>query len=278
LTDAKGNPKGYILKNQFAVLDMLQHNKWERPVYFAVTTGPDSYMGLQEYFRLEGLAYRLVPIRYPENTNPNVYGGVALDVMYANVMENWRWGGMDNVEDGIYMDENNRRMVTNFRLQMAHLGDVFMNEGDGERALDIFEKVLSVMPEKNVPLSRVLLSIQSGLLELTMQDSSRGAIVYDLSIDRRARAKELGIHLTRRLFDMHADDLRYYHSLDENRYNAVIQERRMAKQIADLMLQTASVFLPDDSLTSQLQAEIEELEYMMAETERSFIELGSFEF
>ncbi|MDG2209565.1 MAG: DUF2723 domain-containing protein [Flavobacteriales bacterium] len=278
LTDAKGNPKGYILKNQFAVLDMLQHNKWERPVYFAVTTGPDSYMGLQEYFRLEGLAYRLVPIRYPENTNPNVYGGVALDVMYANVMENWRWGGMDNVEDGIYMDENNRRMVTNFRLQMAHLGDVFMNEGDGERALDIFEKVLSAMPEKNVPLSRVLLSIQSGLLELTMQDSSHGAIVYDLSIDRRARAKELGIHLTRRLFDMHADDLRYYHSLDENRYNAVIQERRMAKQIADLMIQTSSIFLPDDSLTSQLQAEIEELEYMMAETERSFIELGSFEF
>jgi tetratricopeptide (TPR) repeat protein len=235
-------------------------------------------MGLQEYFRLEGLAYRLVPIRYPQNTNPNIYGGVAIDVMYTNVMEKWHWGGMDNIEDGIYMDENNRRMVTNFRLQMAHLGDVLMNEGDGERALDIFEKVLSVMPEKNVPLSRVLLSVQSGLLELTIQDSSRGVVVYELPLERRARAKELGIHLTRRLFDMNADNLRYYHSLDQGRYNAVKRERRMAKQIADLMVQTASIFLPEDSLTSQLQAEMEELEYMMAETERSFIELGSFEF
>ena len=70
LSGSNGSPKGYILKNQLAVLDMIQNNNWERPIYFAVTTGPDSYMGLQEFFRLEGLAYRLVPIRYPQNQNP----------------------------------------------------------------------------------------------------------------------------------------------------------------------------------------------------------------
>jgi hypothetical protein len=41
----------YVLKNHLMVLDLLANNNWERPIYFAVTTGPDSYLNLQDYFR-----------------------------------------------------------------------------------------------------------------------------------------------------------------------------------------------------------------------------------
>ena len=68
------------------VLELLRNNNWERPIYFAVTTGPDSYIGLQDYFRLEGLAYRLVPLKYPKSPNPNVMGGFAAEKMYENIM------------------------------------------------------------------------------------------------------------------------------------------------------------------------------------------------
>ena len=67
VSDGNGNPLQYVLKNQLAVLSMLANNNWERPIYFAVTTGGDSYIGLEEYFRLEGLAYRLVPIKYKKS-------------------------------------------------------------------------------------------------------------------------------------------------------------------------------------------------------------------
>jgi hypothetical protein len=278
LTDERGNPKSYILKNQFAVLDLLKNNQWERPVYFAVTTGPDSYMGLEEHFRLEGLAYRLVPIRFPKNDNPNMFGGVSEDIMYDNVMNKWHWGGMDNLEDGVYMDENNRRMVTNFRLQMANLGDQLLRDGDANRALDIFEKVLTAMPEENVPLGRVLLSVQSGLLELSATASSPGVTVFDLSDERRARAKELGKHLTRRLFDIQAEDLRYFHSLNRAQFDAVKRDRQMAKQVAELMVQTASIYLPNDSLSIDLQRDIEELEEMIEDAERAFYDMGSYDF
>jgi hypothetical protein len=278
LTDEKGNPKGYILKNQFAVLDLLRNNNWERPVYFAVTTGPDSYMGLEEHFRLEGLAYRLVPLRYPKNDNPNMFGGVSTDIMYDNVMNKWHWGGMDNLEDGVYMDENNRRMVTNFRLQMANLGDQLLRDGDADRALDIFDKVLTVMPEENVPLGRVLLSVQSGLLELAATEAAPGLVIYELSDERRARAKELGKHLTRRLFDIQADDLRYFHSLERSQFDAVRRDRQLSKQVAELMVQTADIFLKDDSLSSELNREMQALDEMIQATERSFYDLGSYDF
>ena len=54
ITDGSGTPRQYVLKNQFMVMEILRNNNWERPVYFAVTIGPDSYVGLQDYFRLGG--------------------------------------------------------------------------------------------------------------------------------------------------------------------------------------------------------------------------------
>ena len=43
------------------VLYILANFNWERPIYFAITVGRDNFMGLEKYFQLEGLAYRLVP-------------------------------------------------------------------------------------------------------------------------------------------------------------------------------------------------------------------------
>ena len=278
LSGSDGSPKSYILKNQLAVLDMIANNQWERPIYFAVTTGPDSYMGLQEYFRLEGLAYRLVPIRYPKSANPNAFGGVATDRMYTNVMDKWSWGGMDNIEDGIYMDENNRRMVTNFRLQMSILAEELLAEEDANRALDICDEMLTRMPAQNVPLSRVLMTVQGVLMEMSVSDSLPGRKVYDLSAERRARAQELGKQVTRDLFEIQTDALKYYYSLDVNRFQSVAQERRIAKQVADVMVQTAELYMPDDSLASELTEELEALEAMIAEAEMRMANLGSFEF
>ena len=224
------------------------------------------------------LDYRLVPIRYEQNDNPNAYGGVATKTMYSNVMDKWSWGGMDNVEDGIYMDENNRRMVTNFRLQLSVLADELMKENDPDRALDILEQVLTKMPEENVPMSRVLMSIQGSLLELASTTGVGGTQIYELSDERRALAKELGIDLTRRLFEIQVDDLEYYHSLDPARFRSLSQERRIAKRVAEVMVQTASVYLPGDSLGAELEAEMVELEKMMVQSEQRIASMGAFEF
>ena len=278
LSGADGNPKSYILKNQFAVLDMINNNNWERPFYFAVTTGPDSYMGLQQYFRLEGLAYRLVPIKYPQASNPNAFGGVSTDRMYTNVMDKWSWGGMDNVEDGIYMDENNRRMVTNFRLQMSILAEALLEEGDPGRALDICEELLVRMPNENVPISRVLMTVQGVLMEMSATENVPGRTYFDLPAERRARAQELAKQLTRDLFDIQADALNYYYSLDVERYKSVAQERRIAKQVAELMQTTVAMYMPGDSLEGELKEDLEALEAMIAEAEMRMANLGSYEF
>ncbi|MEX0748194.1 MAG: DUF2723 domain-containing protein, partial [Rhodothermales bacterium] len=52
-----------------SALDILATNAqqgWERPVYFAVTVSPDGQLDLQNFFQLEGQAFRVVPIQHDE--------------------------------------------------------------------------------------------------------------------------------------------------------------------------------------------------------------------
>ena len=86
-------------------------------------------------------------------------GGIETDLMYDNVMNHWSWGGMDDLENGIYMDENNRRMVTNIRLQMANLSGELLNENDPERALNVLDEILRGTPQQNVPYTNVLMPV-----------------------------------------------------------------------------------------------------------------------
>jgi len=138
------------------VLDLLANNNWKRPIYFAVTTGPDSYINLQDYFQLEGLTYRVVPVYTPNSPNPNQQGRVATDIMYHNVMDKFKWGNMET-EGDIYLDENILRMTTNLRLQMSSLAEALIAEGRKEEAGKILDLSLAKMPERNVPFDRILL-------------------------------------------------------------------------------------------------------------------------
>ncbi|MBK9026211.1 MAG: hypothetical protein IPL69_20305 [Saprospiraceae bacterium] len=53
----------YLMKNDLMILNILANNHWKRPIYFATTVGSENYLNLEPYFQLEGLTYRIVPIR-----------------------------------------------------------------------------------------------------------------------------------------------------------------------------------------------------------------------
>ena len=187
--------KRLIMKNHYMVLDMLASFDWDRPIYFAVTTGPESYIGLQEHFQLEGLTYRLIPVKTPKDRmNPNLQGRVAGDIMYDNVMNKFRWGNMDS-EEAIYFDENVLRMATNIRLQLSNLADQLIKDGKNDKAEEVLDLSLQVMPNHNVPFDRILLPTVMGYYELGENE----------------KANQLSEHL----FDLHEEKHRYFMSLDD---------------------------------------------------------------
>ena len=278
VVDGQGEPLQYILKNQLAVLSMLANNDWERPVYFAVTTGGDSYIGLQDYFRLEGLAYRLVPIKYGENPNPNLIGGIETDVMYENVMENWSWGGMDDLEHGIYMDENNRRMVTNVRLQMANLADALIEVNDPQRALEVLDKLLRVTPQENVPYTRVLMPVVEAYAELASPDTLLSPNANSLDDTQRKSALDKAQELLQALFKQQEEIVEFALSLDAEYFTAMASEIDLAIQINDRLIRVYKYYHPEDPIVGELDTRLGLMEAQIEDYERSIVELGFMEF
>ena len=248
ITDGNGTPRQYVLKNQFMVMEILRNNNWERPVYFAVTIGPDSYVGLQDYFRLEGLAWRLVPVKYGSRGGQPV--GIALDIMYENVMEKFQWGGMD-AEREIYMDENNRRMATNIRLQMTNLAEGFTKAGAPERGLEVLDLLLRSTPSHNVPYTRVMLPVVELLSEMSMDSTLPEA--------ERAKAGQLAKQVGTELFTDLTEDVTYFLSLEDDFYVSSDQSIQVAMAVSQRVAGALQDAMPEDAEVAAMGERMQQL-------------------
>ena len=51
-----------VIKNDFILFSLIAENNWRRPICIAATSRPNTFIGLNNYFHLEGLVYRLYPV------------------------------------------------------------------------------------------------------------------------------------------------------------------------------------------------------------------------
>ncbi len=138
-------PTSGLYKNQLMMLDILANNDWKRPIYFTGGSYNDAeYLWMKEYLQLEGLVYKLVPIKTPLNPiNPYLMGRLDADNMYE-IVKKWEWGNSDSPE--IYHDPETRKNSISYRSNMARLAEVLINEGKEEKAEEILDLAIDKMP------------------------------------------------------------------------------------------------------------------------------------
>jgi len=141
-------PSTHLRKNHLMVLDLLASNNWERPIYFAITVGMSGYYNLQDYFRLDGMAYKFVPIK-TKIEGSYQFGSINTDVLYDNLMNKFKWGGINNPD--VYLDENNNRMLMNLKNNFSRLADALIEEGKIDSAITVLDKTTELMPKELVP-------------------------------------------------------------------------------------------------------------------------------
>ncbi|MFD1628804.1 DUF2723 domain-containing protein [Pseudopedobacter beijingensis] len=140
----------YLTKGQLAFLDMLVHNKWERPIYFAFTVPSSSFMGLDKYLFNEGFALRLLPKTKNKVDNQSALSEteeVNADEMYANMMDKFVWGNMKNAA---YLDPESTKMVFLSVNKFVELSRNLIAEGKADSAKKVMGKCLEVLPIKTV--------------------------------------------------------------------------------------------------------------------------------
>jgi len=174
----------YIAKDQLMLLDMLYHNNWKHPMYYAVSVGSEKYMSLDKYFRVEGFAYRIVPVL--SDVQGYQRGYVASDIMYNNMMNKFKYGNLAHPK--VYVDENNSRMCTNLRNNFLRLAETLLSEGKRDSAIKVVDKCMEVVPPSKVPydffsveLTRVYLF--AGAKEKASEHILAMAKEFDLELD-----------------------------------------------------------------------------------------------
>ena len=145
--------KTTLFKNEIMMLDLLAHCNWERPLYMATTVPSSSYLGMSNYFLLEGLAYRITPFDWKADGNSRSGGAVDADKMYENLMK-FRFGGLDNPD--VYLDETNRRMCLSLRRLAAQVSIELFNEGKRDKALDVLEAIDAGISDELLPMNDVI--------------------------------------------------------------------------------------------------------------------------
>jgi hypothetical protein len=137
-------PQNYITKESLAMIDILSHNNWVRPICFTTTIGTENLIGLQQYLYREGFTYRLLPLKV-DTANKDQLDKINSLVMYDNMMNKFRYG---NFKHARYLDHESTTMfypvmVTTF----FDLIDGLMKDGHPDLAKKALEKYDEELPD-----------------------------------------------------------------------------------------------------------------------------------
>jgi phage shock protein PspC (stress-responsive transcriptional regulator) len=217
-----------IMKSSLIVLDILAHNDWKRPIYFVTGYHSDA-MGLEEYFQLEGIAYRLVPIK-TQNKSWLEYGRVDTEILYNNLMKKFLWRGAK--EKGVNIDYNHKRtlIVVKARYNYARLAKALIAEGKNEKAIEVLDYCMATFPLDKIPYDMYMTEIVEAYLQ--------------------AGATEKGVSMSKELADYYFKRLDYYMKQEPDILSSADYEIQTAIQYVS---KTASSL--KDARQDQLSAE-----------------------
>jgi hypothetical protein len=227
----------YIFKDNLAIMDVLAHNNWKRPICFSIGFGQDNMGGLQPYMYKEGFVYHLIPFK-ADTSIQNQLGKVNSLVMYNNVMNKFKYG---NFKHAKYLDDISKTQFYPYMETTFHdLTQGLMNEGRNALALNALHKFDQEMPDINP-------TIDSAHRKLLLAQ-----VAYKLNDKELANryVKGIGNYLT--------DQLAYNYTLLQNKSEALnVNEIQYQLYVLSGLVDTTKDY-QETALHNQFQAQLDD--------------------
>ena len=145
-----GINKSMITQSEWALLNMVAANNWERPIYVDHSLLYTDQVHFLDYLQYEGLAYRLVPIK--SGKRGSFYGRIDADILYDNVMNKFTWGNVNDPD--VYIDEYNEKEVRiiQARYMFARLSEELLKQGKKDSCIAVIDRMFEIYPDEKMPL------------------------------------------------------------------------------------------------------------------------------
>lgn len=208
-----------IYKNRLLMLDIIANNDWKRPIYFTGGAfGNDDYIWMKDYLQLDGMTYKLVPIKTPvDRANPFDMGRIDTDLMFSKVTQ-WDWGNSGS--DDIYHDPETRNNSITYRSNLARLIEALINEGKLKKAEKIADIAMTNMPTAKFGYYTLLEPYISAYYEVG--------------------AKEKAQQIYKDIITKHQEELNYYSSItienQEKYFRDILSKIEQYKSLVDVLI------------------------------------------
>lgn len=132
-----------LTKNRILMLDILANNNWKHPIYFTGgANANEEYIWLKDYLQLDGMAYKLVPIKTKNEYGVLGMGRIDSDDLYEKIKE-WNFG---NRGKDFYLDVESRKNSITYRNTISRLVEALINEKKLDKAEEMLDLSFTKMP------------------------------------------------------------------------------------------------------------------------------------
>ena len=136
-----------IDKSDLVILDILSNYDWDRPIYYISSSGEGNLKNAK-YLRDDGFAYKLVPMDCEALQNA---GSMDYDLMYDRIMNVYRYESLAKDFHVDYQNLYTFLAVCPVRMHFVNTAEALLVAGEEEKALEVVDKCIEVMPQKNFP-------------------------------------------------------------------------------------------------------------------------------
>jgi len=227
----------YMMKDNLAILDILAHNNWKRPICFTATMNTESMAGLMPYLYKEGFTYRLIPFKH-DSTLHDDYSKTNSLVMYHNVMDKFKYGKFKTAK---YLDNvSTLQFYDLMQGTFISLARGLTHDGHPGLALKALHKFDAEMPD-------ITPDIDSARNKYLLADAAYN--LHDVALGKKY-IKTVDSYIT--------DQLDYNYALLQDKQPALnLRDIQLSLQLLNAMADTAKTN-NDPELSAQLSGKLKD--------------------
>lgn len=136
-----------LYKPDLLFISLFAEYNWDRAIYFSGggVSSPSNLFWTSDYLENNGFSYKLVPIRTPFGQGGKI-GRSNSETMYES-FNNFEWANYNHPKASF--SETDRRYTNTYRNIAARLADDFIELGNFEKAKEVLDKVMEMIPDEN---------------------------------------------------------------------------------------------------------------------------------
>ncbi|RKZ17134.1 hypothetical protein DRQ53_04365 [bacterium] len=156
---------------------IIQNNRWERDIYFAITVPNDAIGMFYPYLEMEGMVFRLTP-EESEDGRPLINA----DKMWQNFNEVYDFTSVvdenGKADHTIHRDAQTSHLLRNYPASLGRIGYYAAQDGKYDRAIQALERAFDLDPTVELAASALpIVYLQKGDLDKAM-DAARRTFEY----------------------------------------------------------------------------------------------------